>query len=431
MKNSERLWARRALSTLAIAAAAAFVPGCGVVDESGADQSFVTLPAERASLDLTVPAEGYLEATNASPIAVPRVPTGALKVKELVDEGSIVEKGDVLVVFDDAQLNIDLANHESTLRSAKRRVDKTQLESNITSGELETLRGVATLERDNAESFRIEDDEIFSLQEILENRVREREATETVVYAEAALELRGEYYDIEERILGVERDQAQGKISRVETSLANLVLRAPISGLVVYRKNWRGSTVSIGDTLWPGNVVMSIVDPKSTGLTAFVHERDAAGLSVGTGATVRVDALPDRVFEGRVSRVAEISRPIESNSPVKYTEIQVEIDADDRNLLRPGLRGEARVSIGRLDDAIVVPRSAVRGDADAPYVLVAAGSSTERRAVELGAGDLVRVAVMSGLDDAELVVVGDVPGDSDADGSAPGEAARGQVASAR
>ena len=49
-----------------------------------------------------------MESTNASPIAVPRVPTGALKVKELVEEGSMIEAGDVVVVFDDTELNIGL-----------------------------------------------------------------------------------------------------------------------------------------------------------------------------------------------------------------------------------------------------------------------------------------------------------------------------------
>ena len=33
------------------------------------------------------------------------------------------------------------------------------------------------------------------------------------------------------------------------------------AALIVYKKNWRGSSVAVGDTLWPGNVIMSIVDP--------------------------------------------------------------------------------------------------------------------------------------------------------------------------
>ena len=77
-----------------------------------------SVEAAWTTIDLWVPAQGYLEALDASPVAVPRVPTGALKVKELVPEGSIVEAGEIVVVFDDTQLSIELDNHRATFRSA-------------------------------------------------------------------------------------------------------------------------------------------------------------------------------------------------------------------------------------------------------------------------------------------------------------------------
>lgn len=365
-----------------------------------------TVLAERGPASFTVPAEGYLEAMEAKPVAVPRVPTGALKVKELADEGQRVSPGEVLVVFDDTQLNIDLDNHKATFRASSREIERTDFQAEITSGTLETMRRVAEIERDNAEAFKIRDETIFSKLEILENEVREREASETVVYADAAIELRGEYYDIEKRILQVELGQAEGKLQRVSTSLGKLVLKAPIEGLVVYRKDWRGNTVSLGDSLWPGNVVMSIVDPTSTGLTAFVLERDAAGLEVGASADVLVDSAPGKVFEGKVARIAEISRPIESGSPVKYTEVKIEIDDEARATLRPGSKGSARISTAKLEDAIVVPRAAIHGPAESPYVVIESAAGREERPVTLGAGDLVRVSVSEGLEGGERLVIG-------------------------
>ena len=55
----------------------------------------------------------------ASPVAVPRVPTGALKVRELVPEGSIVEPGQIVIVFDDTRLNIELDSELFTQKSIK------------------------------------------------------------------------------------------------------------------------------------------------------------------------------------------------------------------------------------------------------------------------------------------------------------------------
>jgi hypothetical protein len=396
-----RGWPRLLLAAPALAAA-----GCGLLGPSAVAPE-VAVATTRTDLVIEVPARGELESLDASPIAVPRVPTGALKVKELIDEGTIVEPGQVVVVFDPTELNVELDNHRATFRSTNRRIDGTQFQSTIETGAIGVMRQVAELERDNIASFEIVDEAIYSKQEILEDQVRLETAEETILFADASLLLRGEYYDIEERILDVEKDQVAGKIDRVESSLGQLVLQAPIGGLVVYKKNWRGSTVGVGDTLWPGNVIMSIVDPTKTALRGFVLERDAAGLSSGAAASVRVDARPDRTFAGRVSTVAELSRPIESGSPVKYCEVQIEILDPDAALLKPGMKGEARIVTGNLEDVVVVPRSAVHGDAEQPFVLVAGegGGEPEKRAVKLGPGDLVRVSVAQGLRGGERVLL--------------------------
>jgi HlyD family secretion protein len=232
-------------------------------------------------------------------------------------------------------------------------------------------------------------------------------AEETIVFADASLLLRGQYYDIEERILDVEAGQAKEKMGRAETSLGSLVLRAPLPGLVVYRKDWRGGIVSVGDSLWPGNVLLAIVDPTRTVLSGFVLEKDASGLEIGAPASVTVDAWPSRPFDGKVSYRSELSRPIQEGSPVKYFEVKVEILNGDPTLLKPGLKGEARIVTGKFDGAIVIPRSALRGSAEEPFVLVEARGGPERRPVKTGPGDLVRVSITTGLAEGERVLLGD------------------------
>jgi multidrug efflux pump subunit AcrA (membrane-fusion protein) len=400
---------RRGRWGLLLLAAAASPPGCSGLLGSGDPEeaaAVVSVAAVRSDMEFAVPATGYLEAIQASPIAVPQVPTGALKVKQVVDEGSIVEKGDVVVVFDDTQLTIELDNHKASFLSTNRRLNRNDLQSDIESGSIEVMKEVAEMERDNVEAFAIADESIYSRLEILEQGVRKDEAEGTIVFADISLLLRGQYYDIEERILRVERGQVQGNIDRLGTSLGNLVLKAPLGGLVIYKKNWRGGSVQVGDTLWPGNVILSIVDPASTLLSAFALEKDAAGIEEGAAATVRVDARPERVFSGRVKSVAEISRPIERNSPVKYTEVRIAIEGGDPALLKPGMKGEAWISIGRVASAIVVPRSALRTDGEAHYVLVEGPRGSERRPVVPGVGDQVRVSIAEGIQEGERVILG-------------------------
>ncbi len=395
-------------ASLAILALASACAGWSGADAPGVE-------AVRGDLEILVPATGVLEATQASPVAVPRVATGALKVKELAEEGSLVEEGQIVVVFDETQLSIELENERATLRSANRRVDRNELQRTIESGAIGVMGSVAELERDHVSEFAAVDPEVFSKIEILHDQVRATEAEGTIRYASAGLRLRGEYYDIEERILDVARTQSSGKIGRVETSLAQLVLKAPLGGMVVYKKSWRGSSAGVGDTLWPGNMIMSIVDPASVALKAWVLERDAPGIAAGAPAEIIVDAFPGRTFHGKVKSVADLASPIERGSPVKYFETWVDLVDGDPALLRPGMKARVTITAGTVPDAIIIPRAAVGGTPEQPRVVVSGRSGIEERAVKLGDGDAVRVAVIEGVAAGERVLVGE--------GAAPREAA--------
>lgn len=383
----------------------------------GGDLTTVTVM--RADLEVLVPAEGALEATKASPVAVPRVPTGALKVKEIAPEGSTVAPGDVVVVFDESQLEVELTNQRATFRSAERRLDRNDLQGTIEKGAIAVMKTTAQLESEHVDEFAADDPEIYSKIEMLRDEVRKVEAQETIVYADAGLRLRGEYYDIEERILGVEKGQAEGRIGRAETSLAQLVLKAPLGGMVVYKKNWRGASAGVGDTLWPGNVIMSIVDPAVVALKAYVLEKDAPLVSPGTPATVVVDAWPEREFAAKVRSVADMASPIERGSPVKYVEVMLDLDEGDAERLKPGMKGRARVRAGEAKGALLLPRAALRGTPEAPSVLVATPDGEVERPVKLGIGDAVRVVVLEGVAEGERVVVGEAPGGAAEPGSAP------------
>lgn len=385
--------------------------GCNLLSGSAPSGSAATatIPAIRTDFVVSVKARGELEADQASPIAVPRVPTGALKVRELAPEGALVAKGDVIMAFDDSQLNIQLANHTATFRSSGRQIDGARIDRGMDADSTLVQRAIAEMERDWAAEYQLEDNDIYSQLEILEASLGKSTAEERIVFADMKLLLKGEYYDIDEKILDVEKGQAQGKMERVETSLAQLVLTAPISGMVIYRKNWRGGTTTVGDTLWPGNVVMSIVDPTRTSLKVNVFEKDAAGVEEGAAVEVRIDAYMGRVFSGRIRSVAKLSRPIEQGSPVKYFDAVVALDEGDPGLLKPGMKGEATILVAELPGAVVVPRSAVRGVEAGIHVLVVADGVVRRQLVTLGPGDQVRVSVREGLEGGELILLGEEP----------------------
>jgi hypothetical protein len=300
----------------------------------------------------------------------------------------------------------------AAFRGTDRRIDRNRIQAGIESGSIGVYKTVAELELEVAENVKIEDESIYSRREILDATLDKDFASQKIVFADLSMLLRGKYYDIDEDPQVQQAGRRPDRSGEDEPRDARAALSGP--GMVVYRKNWRGGTVSGRIVVWPGNVLMQLVDPSTTALKVYVPEKYATGLEAGQAATVRVDAFAGRTYTGKVASVSKLSRPISQRSPVKYFEAQVTIDEADPERLRPGMEGEAEILIGkRVESTLIIPRAAVRGEGEQSYVLVrGAGGGHERRPVKLAGGDLVRVTVETGLAEGERVLLGEVAGEA-------------------
>jgi RND family efflux transporter MFP subunit len=111
--------------------------------------------------------------------------------------------------------------------------------------------------------------------------------------------------------------------------------------------------VDEGALLRANDPIVSILDLSS--LTAALHviERDYSKVQVGQAVTVTTDAYPDKTFPGTVVRVAPL---------LKETSRQARVEVDLPNpdaLLKPGMFVRAEIEFGRVEDARIVPTSAV------------------------------------------------------------------------
>lgn len=165
-------------------------------------------------------------------------------------------------------------------------------------------------------------------------------------------------------------------------------LRAPIAGVVLRRDGEPGEMVDTTDTVfWIG-------DPKPLRITAEVDEEDIPRVRPGQRAMLRADAYPDRVIEGRLSSITPKGDPVQ-----KTYRVRIELP-DDAPLLI-GMTVEANIIVREAEEAVLVPTTALRGDA----VLVLADGQVERRAVEVGVIGPELAEIRSSLAPGELVIV--------------------------
>jgi len=182
---------------------------------------------------------------------------------------------------------------------------------------------------------------------------------------------------------------ARAEVDRAREELARAVVRAPIDGVVVHLFRRAGELVD-GT---PASPVLEIADPTSLELDASATVEDLVTVQAGQAAQVTFDALPDRVFSGRVRSVAPAV-----DAATGVGRIQVTIDTEDVRL-PIGALGEVEVEVGAPRSVHVVPASAVRsaGGAKTELVLCHDGRAAPTE-VTVGERRDGKVAIESGLE---------------------------------
>lgn len=373
---------------------------------SGSDLQPLTAEIRARNFDIVIPAAGELQSSKSVAIAVPNVPVNRLRIASVVPDGRHVSKGDVLVEFDPAELDLDALENRSNLEMTNQKISKGELSSAGEKSDIAKDRKIAELELQKINEFLPKDEQIYSRREIIEGALDKSYTEKKIVFADARLELKGKVYSLDEAILMLERKQDNAKMSQIEKGLASLKLLAPSSGVVVFNDSgfyWGGFTLMPGRVVWIGMTLFNLVDPESMEAKCYVLEKDAGELRTGQTATVTLDPFPGLQYTGKVKQIDNLARPIERDSPVKYFQTIVSLDRVESKYMRPGIKIKARIAAGQLKSAIVVPRSAIvkRDSGYAAFVRSAPGRY-DGVPVQIGQGDLIQVVVTGGLSPGQV-----------------------------
>jgi RND family efflux transporter MFP subunit len=209
---------------------------------------------------------------------------------------------------------------------------------------------------------------------------------------------------------------AEVALADAKVALSGAVMTAPFSGEVVEVLVEAGDRLNVA-----GAPVVDLVDRSVIEVDAVVDEIDVLSVFLGASANVTMDALGGRVLPGTVS---EIGTAANSQQGVVTFPVRVRIEVPDDLALREGLSATASVVSAEETNAILVPNSAIGGSFIAPTVERLRDGMTQTVAVEIGLSDGFWVAVRSGLEQGDQVLVEPATG-STGDGATPDFFARG------
>lgn len=186
---------------------------------------------------------------------------------------------------------------------------------------------------------------------------------------------------------------ARASLDQLRTRIGYTVVRAPAGGVVTEKLVETGAVVGAQTRLFTIAEVSTLVS------RVGVSELDVGSLRVGQSARVMLDAYPGQRFEGRIRRIFPSADPATRLVPV-----EVALTGEAAKAARPGYLARVSFALGARDDVLLVPASAVVGQAGAQQVFVVVNGKAERRSVETGLSSEGRVEIVSGLQAGEAVV---------------------------
>ncbi len=315
-----------------------------------------TAEAERGRIERIVVATGTIEPERE--VAVRSRIAGIIE-KIHVDDGDLVEEGQPLLEIERDLLESQVREAQAALREARVELRYSKID----------LERAEELHRGGASSPRQQDSA----------RARYERAQASVARAEANLDT-------------------------LSTQLSYATVIAPLSGRVLDVPVEEGSAVSPVTAVTGGVVLMSLAATERLHLEGLVDENEVARVALGQAARIRTEAFSQRTFEGVVSDIAQLGQRVQS---VTYFEVEIEITDPESARLRPRMSGDAEIVTEVVEDAIVIPETALRYRGETIYVdrvVRESEARIEARAVRIGIVDGTRVQILEGLEPGDEVV---------------------------
>lgn len=226
-----------------------------------------------------------------------------------------------------------------------------------------------------------------------------RKAKANIVQAEADLRAKQSEYE-----------RQKDKLAKIENQITKCKMYASAETMVIYattgKGNWRGNAEPLdeGQQVRERQELIYLPTARSMKAEVKVHESNLKKVAIDQPVRVTVDALPGRVFSGRVTKISPLpdAQSVWLNPDLKVysTEIHLDGEADD---VRTGMTCRTEIIVDHYPDTVYVPVQAVVRVGTQPTVYVQSGRIEQSRPVEIGLDNNQMVRIIGGLEPGEQV----------------------------
>ena len=283
----------------------------------------------------------------------------------LIKEGDHVKKGDRLLLQENIQASADVQAQAASINSAESGV--AAAEASYRAAQADLLMQQANLEKAKLDWERgqgLFKDGLIAKQDFDQRKTGYDAAVAQVDSSRArVLSLKATLDQMRSQV-------AQGRAVLVHTQdiLHKTVYTSPINGIVSYLPERVGDYVVPGIQNSNGSFLMTLSDMSIVTAEVKVDETDIVSVKMGQDADVTIDAVPGKVFKGKVTEIGSqavlrtsglaTTQSTASNQEAKDFKVVVTLTNPPENV-RPGLSTTAKIKTAEKKNVLAIPIQAL------------------------------------------------------------------------
>ncbi len=350
---------------------------------------------------------GELNATRSKNVFSPAISWryGMLKINSLVEDGSDVKKGDILVLFDpseiykariDANANLEIAQADYNKLLAEQESRIQELVSNLKINEISYEIAKIKLEQASYEADVTKKEIELNLEktEIDLKKARNEIENQKKIHKEEGVQ----------SLLRIK--QLKSEVNKANETLKKLIVTSPGDGIAIINKNRRTRNKwQVGDQPWPGSALIQLPDLNELKVETEINEVDIAKIKLGQPAEIRLDAFSEIVYPGKVTSVATLAKfKDEEKSNIKVFPIEVILDEISKELL-PGMTVSCRIIVDEMEDMLYIPIEALFKEPTGSFVYLKSGKGFKKVPVVTGMANNDYIIISEGVDKGDVVAL--------------------------
>ncbi len=371
--------------------------------------TYKTAHVQKGAFETSIIVTGELKAQKALDITVPEVSFNeevdiwAMKILSLIEEGTIVEKGDEIAQLEPTEVEENLSAVDTKLNDLYTRLEDAKIDSSLT---LTNARETIKKEKD-----RVLDAELKVEQSTFESKAIQRQTCIELEKAQRALSRaeRDLITQIQKHKTKIARNQRkvkkyEHKKKLLEQLRNELNVKSPASGMIIYGMGYDGQKVKVGSRVGRWMPLIATLPDLSTLVSEmYVKEIDIAKIKINQTVKIKIDAFPQKIFTGTVISIANIGQQIPGEFQNGF-KVNVQL-SNFKAALLPGMTTNNTIITSFQEESLFVDKACVLGNDSLKYVIKKKGSKMIRQEVWIGRENENYFQITKGLSENSKVLI--------------------------